>query len=616
MLRELHISNLAVIEDAVITLGPGLNAFTGQTGAGKSLVLGAIEGLLGLKPLAKMVRGGLKDGEEARVDAVFELASASQAEALSALLDERLAVGDELVLSRKASVAGRGSVRVNGKPVAAGVLKEAAACLVDIHGQHDGQRLLKPSEQLAVLDGWAGSAALRAHYASAWEHLQALRARQEELVTGAALRQERLELYGFQAKEIDAVEPAWGEFATLSAREKILGSVEYLRQNAEGAVAALDESESGDAVLTQLQRVERQVAELAETDASLAPLHESVRGALIAVQEAAYDLRRYADKLEVDPGELAQVRGRLDGLIRLTRKYGRGGAGEDEMQAVLEHREKIGAEITRLDREQSDSGTLADDLVAACHALAACGAALSETRQKAAAKLGPLIEHALRDLGMNEAKVRVVVESADGAKVAGGQTELAAPSGLDAASFEVRTNPGQPFAAMREVASGGELSRVMLALKSVLADKSKAVKPAKAVKGSIGAGRAEVGKTEIGKTEVGECSDGALLVFDEVDANIGGRLGDVIGRKLKGLAAGGQVLCITHLPQIAAFADHHLRIVKEVSGNGEHRVTKTRVEAITGESRVTELAEMLAGQSAGETTRQQARELMGSAKAA
>lgn len=600
MLRELHIANLAVIEDAVITLGPGLNAFTGQTGAGKSLVLGAIEGLLGLKPLSKMVRGGLKEGEEARVDAVFELASATQAQALSALLDETLKVGDELVLSRKASAGGRGGARVNGKPVAAGVLKEAAGFLVDIHGQHDGQRLLRPSEQLAVLDGWADCAALRAAYAQAWERLQALRARREELAAGAALRLERLELYGFQARELDGVDPQPGEFATLSAREKVLGSVAHLRQNAEAAVAALDESEAGEAIVSQLQKVEHQVAALADTDASLAALHESVRGALIALQEAAYDLRRYADRLEVDPGELAQTRARLDALIRLTRKYGRGGAGEDEMQAVLDHRAKIGAEIARLEREQTDGGTLEADLSAACRLLADKGTALSAARQKASARLGPLIERELRDLGMNEAKVRVMVESVDGAQLiadfAGGDCAQAGPSGLDAVSFEVRTNPGQPWAAMREVASGGELSRVMLALKGVLADKGRK-KPA------MGAG-------------AGECADGALLVFDEVDANIGGRLGDVIGRKLKGLAAGGQVLCITHLPQIAAFADHHHRIVKEVSGAGEARVTKTRVEALTGEARVAELADMLAGKSAGDTTRKQAKELMTAARAA
>lgn len=621
MLRELHISNLAVIEDAVITLGPGLNAFTGQTGAGKSLVLGALEGLLGVKPLAKMVRGGLPDGAEARVDAVFELASALQAQAVSALLDESLAPGDELVLSRKASAGGRGGVRANGKPVAAAVMKELAPWLVDIHGQHDGQRLMKPSEQLAVLDDWAGCAAARAAYAVAWERLQALLARRVELLAGAELRRERLELYGFQAKELDGADPKEGEFADLSAREKVLGSTEQLRAIAETAVAQLDEADDGEALVARLRKVEHKVADLAAIDAGLTPLHESVRGALIALQEAAYDLRRYADRQEGDPEALGETRARLDALIRLTRKYGRGEAGEDELAAVLAHRAKIGAEITRLEREQVDSGSLETDLTAACRALAQAASALSVARQKAAGTLGPLIERELRDLGMAEAKVKVEVASADGATCATGHLEAdlaqmavsAGPSGFDDVFFAVRTNPGQPWAKMREVASGGELSRVMLALKGVLAAKARggaAAAEGRRVKGSIGAAA--------GSAEPGACADGALLVFDEVDANIGGRLGDMIGRKLKALAGGrgqdrGQVLCITHLPQIAAFADHHLRIVKEVSGVGESRTTRTRVEALSGEARVAELADMLAGQNAGEVTRKQARELIAAA---
>ncbi len=604
MLRELHITNLAVIEDAVLTLGPGLNAFTGQTGAGKSLVLGAVEALLGLKPLAKMVRGGLKEGEEARVDAVFELHSPAQAAALAELLGETLAAGDELVVSRKAAASGRGSVRVNGKPVAAATLKAASGWLVDIHGQHDGQRLLRPSEQLAVLDGWAGAGPARGDYAGAWGRLQALLERRTELAAGAALRAERLELYGFQAKELDAVDPQAGEYAALMAREKILGSVEDLRSSAESAVAALDESERGEAIVDQVRKVEHWVLDLAETDPALAPLHESVRGALIALQEAAYDLRRYADRLEVDPAELAQVRERLDALNRLTRKYGRGEHGCDEMQAVLAHREKITEEMARLAREQTDSGTLEADLCAGARGLAAAGAALSAARQKAAAQLGPLIERELRDLGMAEAKVRVAVDAADPAQVAAGDLASAGPSGLDAVSFEVRTNPGQPWAAMREVASGGELSRVMLALKGVVTAKQR--------KSGEKAGKKAIESGGLANLAEGE---GALLVFDEVDANIGGRLGDVIGRKLKALSAGGQVLCITHLPQIAAFADHHHRIVKEVAGVGAARTTRTRVEALSGEARVAELADMLAGSRAGETTRQQAKELMAMAGA-
>jgi DNA repair protein RecN (Recombination protein N) len=580
MLRELNIQNLAVIEATSIEFAPGLNVFTGQTGAGKSLVLGAIQSLLGMKKsAAKMIRPGT---DQARISGVFDVMDAETAEQVGLALDLDLLPGDELVLTRKIFATGRSSLSANGQPVTAAMAKHAAETLIDIHGQHDHQSLMRPARQLTLLDDYAGCSTLRRKFAVSYKTWAELCRTREELTASADLREQQLDLYRFQLGEIDGVEPLAGEMPELTARERVLNSLCKIKEDAGSVYNALYDSDGS--VAERLQAMTHVLLGLADIDEQLEPIAEQVRTATLTLQESAYELSRYTDRLEMDPEEQAEVQGRLNALNRLIQKYGdgRSRAGlEDPLSPVLDHREHLAQQVDELAGQASQQDSL-DEQIAECEAeLIELGEQLTAKRTKAASALGPKIMRQLKELGMAEATLSVQVHANEIAD--------ANATGLDRVDFLARTNPGQDERPLREIASGGELSRVMLAIKSVLSAKS----------GSKMSGGVDV------------------LVFDEIDANIGGRLGDIIGRKLRELAASKdkdkQVLCITHLPQIAAFADQHFHIIKEVTGTGKAKRTDTTVQTLAGKDRVNELAEMLAGTGATATSRRQAKELIAAA---
>ncbi len=602
MLRELHISNLAVIEDARLELTSGLNVFTGQTGAGKSLVIGAFEALLGLRKNAHLVRTGVDEG---RVSGLFEVLQTDTATALTQALDQPVAAGDELLLTRKLHASGRSTVSVNGKPATAAMVREAAEILVDIHGQHDHQHLLKPAQQLGILDAFAKAEPLRSQFAHTWAGLRQHRDAVAALQASATLRQQQLDLYTFQAQEIDAAEliehgDDVSELEELEARSRVLSSLGRIKQQAGAAHEALAEADG--AVVDRLTAIAQVLLDLAQTDTALDTLAEQVRTATLTLQEAGYDLSRYLNRLELDPGELAEIDARLNVLNRLASKYARRDAvpgmdlqDADPITRMLAYRDWIGEEIERFRQAEQDISGSTHRLAELETSLRATGAKLSAKRQAAAKALCPKVEAELAELGMPNARLRVALSPVSDLHDAG-------PSGMDQVEFEVQTNPGQDFRPLRKIASGGEMSRVMLGLKGILATNDRI----------------------------------SVLVFDEVDANIGGRLGNVIGRKLRALArpasppaskatkrkkgktsdlpeATQQVLCITHLPQIAAFADRHFHVVKAVEGRGKTRQTVTRVNVLEGAPRVEELAEMMAGTAATDTSRKQAQELLASA---
>ena len=581
MLLELHIQNLAVIEDAKVDFTQGLNVFTGQTGAGKSLVIGAFEVLLGLRTAGNMIRPG---AEQAQVTGMFKVGHPEIAQQISDVLDQTIEPGDELLIKRKLFASGRSSVSVNGMPATNPMIKRVGQLLVDIHGQHDHQHLLKPSNQLHILDAFARCTEDRKQFADRLTGMRELIQMRESLQTGADLRRQQLELYAFQADEIDAAEPGVGEFPELQARHRVLTSLQKIKQDAGSAHAALYEAEGS--VAERLQVITHLLIDLAELDPELGDVTEQVRSSTLALQEAAYELGRYVDRLEHDPGEVAEVDERLNVLNRLVSKYGDGAKHDDPIEPVLAYREQIGETIAQLRNEDSDLSGL-DEKIKTCRGeLIEIGAKLTKARGAAAEKVTPLVQAELKALGMVEAAYEIGFDSL--------AIENAAAGGLDAIEMLVRTNPGQPMQPLRKIASGGEMSRIMLALKSVMASSDRI----------------------------------SVLVFDEIDANIGGRLGTVIGKKLQMLAkpqaataessgktprGGQQVLCITHLPQIAAFADNHLRITKSVTGKGKQRQTHTTVNPINGKTRVEELAEMMAGKEVTATTRRQARELIDAA---
>ena len=576
MLRELHISNLAIIEDLRLELTPGLNVFTGQTGAGKSLILGAFEMLLGRRTVADMLRPGAAEG---RVSGVFEIADADVAAAIHRVADlpgsdmpqsgATAPAGVEgLLITRKMFASGRSGASINGHPVTVAMLREVGDRLIDLHiGDEGGSSaageapfLLQPSNQLAVIDAFAGSDSLLNQYVTAYRELAQTRDLLDESRRGSTLRSEQLDLLEFQAGEIDAVEPTPGEYEELSARHRVLSEVDRLTRQIGVAHTVLYDSD--ESVASRLQALVGIMRELIEIDPSLGGAASQIESAAASVQDAGFMLGRYLGRLDLDPVELGEITDRLNALNRLIAKYGHG-----SLEDVLTYRQEISARIGELTGAGVDTAALSRRQAELEKQAGELASRLHDARSKAAIKLKPRIQAELAQLAMAEAEFDVAIEPLD----------EPGPTGRDHIEMMIRTNPGQPSRPLRRIASGGELSRIMLALKTVLA----------------GAERISV------------------LVFDEIDAKIGGRLGSVIGANLRTLAREHQVLCVTHLPQIAAYADTHLRIAK----HSQHNETHIEVRRLdSDESRRTELAEMLAGKSATDITRRQADELLATAR--
>ncbi len=551
MLRELHISNLAVIADARIELRAGLNCFTGATGAGKSLVIGAIELLLGLRSASDMLRKG---SDEGRVSGVFEISDKRLMQQIEDACDLPIeADAGEVLLTRRVYPSGRSSVSINGQPITLSMLKLVAEALVDVHGQHDHQFLLKPSNQLDVLDEFAGVEKVRQSYHQVYLELKQTRAWLDDLEAGGKLRMQQLDFAKFQAAEIDAAELREGEYEELNARSQVLNNLEKLRKDAGAVHSALYESDG--AIIDRLQTMAGVLAELCMVDQSLDGIAKNVKEATLQLSEASFDLGRYLNRLDLDPAELAEANDRLNTINRLLKKYG------PSVEAAIQERESLGKQIAELERTGEDSSVLQQKIEPLVKKRDQIAKELTRKRLEAAKKLSPMIVKHLTELGMEKAKFTVEIKPIE-----------PAASGADEVEFIVQTNPGLAASPLRKIASGGELGRIMLALKSVLAAGDRV----------------------------------SVLVFDEIDANIGGRLGAVIGDKLRALAQHHQVLCITHLPQIACYADRHLTVRKE-TGTKE---TKTTVRPVEGTERIEEIAEMIGGQRVTDTTRAQARELL------
>jgi DNA repair protein RecN (Recombination protein N) len=548
MLRELHISNLAIIEDIHVELDDELTVFTGATGAGKSLVIGALQFLLGMRTSATTVRPGAGEG---RVSGVFVVNSPKVLADLSALADITIDQPDVLV-TRRLLANGRGSCSINGHPITVAMLQQVGERLVDIHGQYDHQFLLSPANQLRVLDSFSGGDELRDQLAEAYRTWQEFLAQRSRLAEGGDLRRQQLELYDFQAAEIDQAAVRPGDLEAVEARHRRLANIDRIRQEAGSVLARLSDDEG---LLDVLRALSHDLSDLVALDEKLQPTAESCGSALLALDEVGADVRRYADGLDLDEGELAEVEARLGLLRRLCDKYG---GGVDE---VLAYRRKIESEMTLLRRQQDDFSQIDARIAEARAGYDVLARKMDGKRRSAAKKLTAAIAPQMAELGMDKAVFDLqVVESEPG------------PTGINAMEMLVQTNPGQAMQPLRKIASGGELSRVMLAIKSALSGTDRS----------------------------------SVMVFDEVDAHVGGRLGSVIGEKLRQLARQHQVICITHLPQIAAFATRHLSVSKSTDGE----LTRTVVRVMEGKDRIEELAEMIAGPHKTPTSIRQARELL------
>jgi DNA repair protein RecN (Recombination protein N) len=555
VLLELRIENLLLIEQAELRPGGGLNALTGETGAGKTVLAHALDLLLGGKPRAGIVRPG---ADEAYVEGVFDLTDGLLEGDELADLRERVGEGEgEIVLARRVSAEGRTRAYVQGRSATAADLRELGGRLLSFFGQHEHRKLTVASAQLDLLDGFCGDAhmALRAQVAEAHGRVRGLRAELDELRDRAGTRDRDLDLLRFELAEIDEVDPTVDEEAALTAERARLREVDGLRAAAAGGAEALAPADGDGGAVQTMAGAERLADAVDGADPELDALAERLRGLRLEAEDLGGELRRYLDGIDADPERLEQVEARLSEYDRLARKHG------GTVEAVLAHAESCRADRDRLENAEVAVEQAETDLEAATQQRAKLAAKLTEGRRKAAPRLAAAVVGELAALAMDGASFEVLLEPRD---------EIGA-TGAERVDLMLAPNPGVPAAPVRESASGGELSRVMLALMAV-----------------AGAGGS------------------STLVFDEVDSGVGGQTARAVGERLRALGEGRQVLCITHLPQIAAMADRHFRIEKSP---GED-VALTSVERLDDAAVVEELCRMLGADTSDAGARRHAKELL------
>jgi DNA repair protein RecN (Recombination protein N) len=543
MLRFLRIRNFALIDQLELHFEEGFNLLSGETGAGKSIIVDALGLLTGSKASAEMVRTG---ESRAIVEAIFEMDVRPDLDRLG--LDGE---GSELIIRREISSDERNRVYVNNQPTTVSALRELAPLLLDIHGQHEQQTLLDHSSQLALIDAFAESTTLAVKAGQLFTAAERAQAELAELTAEHARKLERLDLLAFQHDEIQKADPKPGETESARQRLNVLSNAGKLLEAAARGYERFYESEAS--VLSAIAQCGRAIRDAAQHDSRLQPIAEQIETARISIQDIAYALRDYAEQIEADPRELERVQTRLAELERLHRKYG---------PDLLEHVHKVRREMDSIGLTETKKEELQAEISSIRQQYAETTLQLSKKRRAASKKLEAGVEQELRSLAMPQARFTVAWTDVSPGRA----------SGIDRPELLISANPGEELRAVEKIASGGELSRVMLALRTVLA----------------------VDDTR--KT----------LVFDEVDAGIGGKAAETVGQKLKELSSRYQIFCVTHLAQIAAFADHQYRIDKLIL-NGR---SVTRVEALTGEARIEELVRMMTGSRVTDAARAHVKELL------
>ena len=588
MLLEINIRDFAIIDRLRVDFGPGFNALTGETGAGKSIVVDALGAILGERTGAEFVRAG---AASARVEGIFEVTGPG-APALRALLQEFGLTdlgADEprdepLILSREITAAGRSTARVNGRTVTASTLAKLGERLVDIHGQSDHLTLLRPANHIDLLDRYAGLAAEREALSVVVAELREVRERLASLDHDERELARRIDLLGFQAEEITAANLRPDEEEALLGERRVLGSAERLTELAELTYRKLNGASTDDfaggkaprAALDLLRQANAALLELVRLDPAMQETQTAVEGQLYLLEDAAATIRDYRERVEADPRRLEEIEERLTLLKDLKRKYGA------TLEEVIAFGEQAGGELAQIGQREERAEELREREITLRDAIGARAERLSAQRRAAGERLGEAVIQSIAELNMGRARFAVQIDRADdprGVPVADaeGDTRLLAfdDHGIDRVEFLLAANAGEPLRPLARVASGGETARLMLALKSIL--------------------------SEVDTTPT--------LVFDEVDVGVGGRSGQVVGEKLWGLTAGGQrhqVLCISHLPQIAAFADSHFKIAKRQLDDR----TVSSVARIDNEERVDEIAAMLDGTPLTDASRANARVML------
>ena len=552
MLTELRIKNFAIIESLTLPLGEGFNVLSGETGAGTSIIVGALGLLLGERANADVIRTG---AERATVEGSFDIADRAE---IRTVLDERgIDVDESVVVLKREVTPGRARAWINGTAVNAGMLAEIGRLLVNLHGQHEAQTLLDPDAQRRILDAFSGAVDAAAAVREAHDRLSSIVREIADLGKRRAEAERRADYLRHVVREIGDAKLTDGEDARLESEAVRLENAEELRSLASGIASALDGDE--ETVLQKLGEVARHLGTIQRIDPSLSRLQESYDSAYYAIEAMARELEEYEASVELDPARLEDVRRRRDLLFRLTKKYGGTLADVirtgDEAKAELDLVDSAGIDLRQLETREREAR--AD--------LAARAADLTTLRTAGADRLARAVDEVLPDLGMPDGHIRVVLDVLN---------EIG-PHGAENVEFRVALNVGHEPRPLARVASGGELSRVMLALKTILARLDRV----------------------------------PTLVFDEVDAGIGGRVGLQVGETMRRVASYHQVFAISHLPQIAARAHHHILVSKGARGG----VTTADVDVLSGDARVAEIARMLGGDPESQLSRAHARELLESA---
>lgn len=553
MLEHLHIRNVALIKESEISFGDGLNILTGETGAGKSMIIDSLQFALGGRAGKDFLRHGEK---QAVVEALFSV----QSQALTEKLAENGIVPEEdgtLLITRTLSEAGKSVCRINGSTVTVGMLKEIAEDMIDIYGQHEHQSLLNPVKHIRLLDRFCGAGFGEAmeEYKNSRQRLKDLEKQLTILIGDESQREQRMDMLLFQKEEIEAAELQEGEEDALLEQKKRLSSMERLiRLTGESVTLLYDGDDRAPSACDQLGDALAKLREAAEYDAALSPLADALADGYAAVEDCARELKREAEKQEADPEELERIEERLQLFYKLKRKYG------GSIEAVLEFYEKAVQELEFLSNSSEKAAELSAKKAEEEKRLSALAETLTARRRATAEQVEEQIETALHDMEMKHARFHIQIEE---------KADWGA-DGKDKVEFLISANAGEPLKPLAKIASGGEMSRVMLALKTVLVDAD-----------------------EIG-----------TFIFDEIDTGVSGRTARRVGEKMRFLGGKRQLLCITHLPQIAAMADNHFLIEKE-SDAGE---TVTRVTALDEEGAVREVARLM--NDVTETTLAAARELL------
>ncbi len=578
MLVELRLENYAVIDNAAVEFASGLNLLTGETGAGKSILIDALALLLGNKASSEVIRTG---AERALVSAVFEYEGFAEKAIQEVLENNGLDEAEDgsLIVRREIAAGGKGRVFVNNQAATVAVLRQLAPHLATVHAQNESLLSFDGPVRLALLDGFGGNEI--SPIATAYQAWKEIRGRIEELEQGEQDRLRLVDLWMFQKREIEEARLQPGEDEQLETEKRVLANAEKIYN---AAMQAFDLLYEGDASTSaSLRSAQKQIAELARYEPKFQEALAALEMARITVEDVGATVRDYAGGIQASPEHLAEVEDRLALLDRLKRKYG------TTLPDVIEFGADVARKLSEIENKDEILRELRAELAKAAAEYLRAARALSKRREDAARKLEKLVEAEINDLAMKSAfRIELTANEEEGNWSA---------SGIDSVVYLIATNPGEPMQPLEDIASGGELSRVMLALK---------VSVEAGADSNLGVRRQSEAPSPVARKGREKCGTQRTMVFDEIDIGIGGRAAEAVGKKLKSLARSHQVLCVTHLPQIATFADHHYVIEKKQWGGR----MRTSIRTVTGEERTEEVARMLSGAKLTDTSRKHAEQMI------